>query len=125
MPVTITLPENLAQELRARAESQQLLLDELVADILTSVFAQSESSYHNVLAPSEDIPEFWKMAFSERIPEPPPPTPEGDRIALAAVEWISGRFPITDPKEARWHAENEEAALYNVDLYDEDEDDVT
>jgi len=59
----------------------------------------------------EQVPEFWKLIDVEPLPEPPPPTPEGDQMALQAVEWIRGRFPIADPQEARWLAESQEMAL--------------
>ncbi len=40
----------------------------------------------------------------EPLPEEPPHTPEGDRIALEAVERMAGMFPITDPELGRWIA---------------------
>ena len=46
----------------------------------------------------------------EPLPEEPPPTPEGDRIALEAVERMAGMFPITDPELGRWLAESDETA---------------
>lgn len=44
--------------------------------------------------------------------EPPPPTPEGDLEALAAVEDFSGMFPISDPELARWLAESDEVGIF-------------
>ncbi|MDH7485931.1 MAG: hypothetical protein QHJ81_06605 [Anaerolineae bacterium] len=42
----------------------------------------------------------------EPHPEEPPRTPEGNRIALAAVERMAGMIPISDPELARWLAES-------------------
>ena len=38
MPVTITLPDELARNLQIRAETRQVSLEQLVADILTQAF---------------------------------------------------------------------------------------
>jgi hypothetical protein len=46
------------------------------------------------------------------LPEEPPPTPEGDRIALEAVERMAGSIPITDPELGRWIAESPDLSLY-------------
>jgi len=67
----------------------------------------------------EHIPEFWKLIDVEPLPEPPPPTPEGDKIALAALDEIHGLFPITDPELGCWIAESAEAAIYNTHLDNE------
>ncbi len=124
---TVTLPEKLAAELQSEAQNRQLPLDELVADILASAFAQPGGPYHRALTAErpvpdseEEIPEFWKMAYAVPIPEPPPPTPEGDRMALAALDELHGLFPIADPAVGRWIAESEEAAIYNAYLYAEE-----
>jgi hypothetical protein len=50
--------------------------------------------------------------WGEPLPEEPPPTPEGDRIALAAVERMAGSIPITDPELGRWLAESPELSYY-------------
>lgn len=65
---------------------------------------QIPATYEEALPPGEPIPEFWLLIEDEEPPEPPPPTPEGDKIALEAVEWIRGRLPITDPELAEWLA---------------------
>ena len=64
------------------------------------------------LTPDENVPEFWKLIDVEPLPEPPPPTPEGDKIALAALDKVHGLFPITDPELGYWIAESEEASIY-------------
>lgn len=48
----------------------------------------------------------------EPLPEEPPPTPEGDRIALEAVERMAGMFPITNPELGRWLAESPDLSRY-------------
>ena len=48
----------------------------------------------------------------EPHPEEPPRTPEGNRIALAAVERMAGMIPISDPELARWLAESPELSIY-------------
>lgn len=48
----------------------------------------------------------------EPLPEEPPHTPEGDRIALEAVERMAGSIPITDPELGRWIAESPELSYY-------------
>ena len=45
-------------------------------------------------------------------PEEPPRTPEGNQIALAAVERMAGMIPISDPELARWLAESPELSIY-------------
>jgi len=48
----------------------------------------------------------------EPLPEEPPPTPEGDRIALEAVERMAGMFPITNPELGRLLAESPDLSRY-------------
>lgn len=50
----------------------------------------------------------------EPHPEEPPRTPEGNRIALAAVERMAGMIPISDPELARWLAESPEASIWGT-----------
>lgn len=40
----------------------------------------------------------WREALEESWPEEPPPTPEGDQEALAAVERIRNMFADVDPE---------------------------
>ena len=42
----------------------------------------------------------------EPLPTEPPPTPEGDEIARAALKRMRGVIPITDPDLTRWLAES-------------------
>jgi len=53
----------------------------------------------------------WRETLDELWPEEPPPTPEGDLEALAAVERIRSMFPPLDVETARYIAESEELAL--------------
>jgi len=64
-----------------------------------------------VRPPGEPV-EADEEEWGEPLPEEPPPTPEGDRIALAAVERMAGSIPITDPKLGRWLAESPELSYY-------------
>jgi len=48
----------------------------------------------------------------EPHPEEPPRTPEGNKIALAAVERMAGMIPISDPELGRWLAESPELSIY-------------
>jgi hypothetical protein len=79
MPVTITLPDNLARELRARAESRQLPLDELVADILSGAV---ESSFGGLPTVEEVVAE-----IKATKPDPGSFHPAADSLAelLAAA----------------------------------------
>jgi hypothetical protein len=74
----------------------QRLLNEEDTDVLDFVKA--------VLPPEVGEREQW--------PEPPPPTPEGDQEALAAVDDFCGMFPISDPELARWLAEGSELSIF-------------
>ena len=55
---------------------------------------------------------FWSLVGPEPLPEEPPPTPEGDRMAREALKRIRGRLPITDPELGRWLAESPELSIY-------------
>jgi len=50
----------------------------------------------------------------EPHPEEPPRTPEGNQIALAAVERMAGMIPISDPELVRWLAESPEASIWGT-----------
>jgi prevent-host-death family protein len=56
-----------------------------------------------VLVPLAEYEAFraWREMLDEPWPEEPPPTPEGDREALAAVERIGTMFADVDPDI--WH----------------------
>jgi PHD/YefM family antitoxin component YafN of YafNO toxin-antitoxin module len=76
-----------------------------------------------VLVPLAEYEAFraWREMLDEPWPEEPPPTPEGDQEALAAVERIGTMFPPLDAETARYIAESEELALdYKFLLDDED-----
>ena len=62
--------------------------------------------------PPSELNEAGEEEWGEPLPEEPPPTPEGDRIALAAVERMAGSIPITDPELGRWLAESPELSYY-------------
>jgi hypothetical protein len=53
----------------------------------------------------------WRQALEEPWPEEPPPTPEGDQEALAAVERIRTMFPPVDAETGRYIAESLELVL--------------
>lgn len=57
-------------------------------------------------------PNFDLLDTLEPHSEEPPRTPEGDKIALAAVERMAGMIPISDPELARWLAESPELSIY-------------
>ncbi|OGO39846.1 MAG: hypothetical protein A2Z04_09620 [Chloroflexi bacterium RBG_16_57_9] len=57
-------------------------------------------------------PNFDLLDTLEPHPEEPPRTPEGDKIALAAVERMAGMIPISDPELARWLAESPDLSIY-------------
>ena len=55
---------------------------------------------------------FWSLSGLEPLPEEPPPTPEGDRMAREALKRIRGVLPIADPELGRWLAESPELSIY-------------
>jgi hypothetical protein len=44
---------------------------------------------------------FWSLMGLEPLPEEPPPTPEGDRMAWEALKRIQGALRIIDPELGR------------------------
>ena len=62
----------------------------------------------------------WREGLDEPWPQEPPPTPEGDQEALAAVERIRTMFPQLDGKTAQYFAESEELALDYKFLLDDE-----
>lgn len=63
----------------------------------------------------------WQEAMNEPWPSEPPPTPEGDKEALAAVERIGTMFPPLDAATAQYIAESHDFSLdYNFLLDDND-----
>jgi hypothetical protein len=103
-------------DLRQRLRNYGLILE----------WAESPSSSNKEKpTPEENIPEFWKLIDTEPLPEPPPPTPEGDKIALAALDKLHGLYAITDPQLGQWIAESEEAAIYNTHHYKQEPSDST
>jgi hypothetical protein len=55
---------------------------------------------------------FWSLVDLEPLPEEPPPTPEGDRMAREALKRIRGVLSVTDPELGRWLAESPELSIY-------------
>ena len=87
------------QELQFEIQAS-LFLEDVDLSGLVELFALP--SYSEAVEPGEGEP----------LPEEPPPTPEGDRIALEAVERMAGIFPITDPELGRWLAESPDLSRY-------------
>jgi hypothetical protein len=112
-------PDELA-DLRQRLQEHDLLAELTKSgDISKQYIPKTPALDQDAPASDEEIPEFWKLADVEPLPEPPPPTPEGDEIALAALDEICRLPPITNPKLGRWVAESEELAIYNAYLHTE------
>ncbi len=78
-----------------------LPLEDMDVTGLAELFVQLSSE-------SVEADEEW----NKPLPEEPPPTPEGDRIALEAVERMAGSIAITDLELGRWIAESPELAYY-------------
>ncbi len=121
-------PDELA-DLRQRLQDHGLILEWAEqpprksgkgADRPAQTLYESPVMDKEALTPDENVPEFWKLIDVEPLPKPPPPTPEGDKIALAALDKVHGLFPITDPELGYWIAESEEAAIYNAHHYEEE-----
>jgi len=55
---------------------------------------------------------FWSLVGLEPLPEEPPPTPEGDRMAREALTRIRGVLRITVPELGCWLAESPELSIY-------------
>ena len=87
------------QELQLQIQAT-LLLEEVDLSGFVELFTLP--SYSEAVEPGEGEP----------LLEEPPPTPEGDRIALEAVERMAGMFPITDPELGRWLAESPDLSRY-------------
>lgn len=86
-------------------------------DIIEAMKGFKEEEWAEVLAFLEaEMPELQRRPVSldelEPHPEEPPRTPEGNQIALAAVERMAGMIPISDPELGRWLAESPELSIY-------------
>ncbi|MFQ5595159.1 MAG: hypothetical protein ACE5LU_10835 [Anaerolineae bacterium] len=64
----------------------------------------------------------WREALKEPWPEEPPPTPEGDQEALAAVERIRTMFADTEPEIWRDVIEDELLSPENLWILLEEND---
>jgi hypothetical protein len=86
-------------------------------DVIAALRSFKEDDWAEVLAFLEhEAPAAWrgKLSLDELQPHPeePPRTPEGNKIALAAVERMAGMIPIRDPELGRWLAESPELSIY-------------
>jgi hypothetical protein len=86
-------------------------------DVIEALRNFTEEDWAEVIAFLEsEAPISWRGTLSldelEPHPEEPPRTPEGNQIALAAVERMAGMIPISDPELARWLAESPELSIY-------------
>jgi hypothetical protein len=86
-------------------------------DIIEALRSFEEEEWAEVLTFLEaerPLSRFAPVSLDELEPHPeePPRTPEGNQIALAAVERMAGMIPISDPELARWLAESPEASIY-------------
>jgi hypothetical protein len=99
--------------------------DEVSADELSGVqyLVDSAGKRTAVVISLEEWGDLWnefaKLLVSESpedvgeaLPQEPPPTPEGDEIARAALKRMRGVIPIADPELARWLAESPELSIY-------------
>ena len=80
-------------------------------DVIAALRSLKEEDWAEVMAFLEsEAPVPWRDTLSldelEPHPEEPPRTPEGNKIALAAVERMAGMIPIRDPELGRWLAES-------------------
>jgi hypothetical protein len=73
MPVTITLPDELAENLQTRAEAQQVSLAELIADLLNVAFA---------VEPDDDFPTPEEVVAEIKAT---PPNPASIRPATGSL----------------------------------------
>jgi len=85
-------------------------------DVIEALRSLEEEEWAEVLTFLEAERPFSRSAPSsidelEPHPEEPPRTPEGNQIALAAVERMAGMIPISDPELVRWLAESPEASI--------------
>jgi len=86
-------------------------------DVIEALRSFAEEEWAEVLTFLEAERPLLRSASSpldelEPHPEEPPRTPEGNQIALAAVERMAGMIPISDPELARWLAESPELSIY-------------
>jgi len=86
-------------------------------DVIEALRGFDEEEWAEVLAFLEaEVPDFRPRPASldelEPHPEEPPRTPEGNKMAMAAVERMAGMIPISDPELARWLAESPELSIY-------------
>ena len=86
-------------------------------DVIEALRGFEEEEWGKVLAFLETEVPFFRFSPAsldelEPHPEEPPRTPEGNQIALAAVERMAGMIPISDPELARWLAESPELSIY-------------
>jgi len=82
-------------------------------DVIEAMRSFEEEEWGEVLAFLESEGPLFRLGTAaldelEPHPEEPPRTPEGNRIALAAVERMAGMIPISDPELGRWLAESPE-----------------
>jgi len=88
-------------------------------DVIEALRSFEEEEWGEVLAFLEaerSLSRFGFISLDELEPhsEEPPRTPEGNQIALAAVERMAGMIPISDPELARWLAESPEASIWGT-----------
>lgn len=88
-------------------------------DVIEAMKGFKEEEWAEVLAFLEaGMPDlqlrFASLDELEPHPEEPPRTPEGNQIALAAVERMAGMIPISDPEIVRWLAESPEASIWGT-----------
>jgi hypothetical protein len=86
-------------------------------DVIEALRSLGEEGWAEVLTFLETerpLSRFGSASLDELEPHPeePPRTPEGNQIALAAVERMAGMIPISDPELARWLAESPELSIY-------------
>jgi len=88
-------------------------------DVIEALRGFEEEEWTEVLAFLETELPFSRLSTVspyelEPHPEEPPRTPEGNEIALAAVERMAGMIPISDPELVRWLAESPEASIWGT-----------
>jgi hypothetical protein len=86
-------------------------------DIIEALQSFEEEEWAKVLTfleTEKPLSRFVPASLDELEPHPeePPRTPEGNQIALAAVERMAGMIPISDPELGRWLAESPELSIY-------------
>jgi hypothetical protein len=88
-------------------------------DVIEALQSFEEEEWAEVLTflgAERPLPRFSPAFLDELEPHPeePPRTPEGNQIALAAVERMAGMIPISDPELVRWLAESPEASIWGT-----------